>query len=64
VAGMIAGLVARRVLGLFDATCAAVWIHGKAAELAGEGMISEDLSGQIPSVFSLIIDPPEIEDVE
>ncbi|HRK97965.1 MAG: NAD(P)H-hydrate dehydratase [Alphaproteobacteria bacterium] len=63
-AGMIAGLVARRVLGLFDATCAAVWIHGKAAELAGEGMISEDLSGQIPSVFSLIIDPPEIEDVE
>lgn len=63
-AGMIAGLVARKVLNLFDATCAAVWMHGKASELAGPGMISEDLSSHIPSVLALLNDPPEITETE
>lgn len=51
-AGMIAGLAARRVFKLFDAACAAVWMHGKTSELAGPGMISEDLSAKIPMVLA------------
>lgn len=50
-AGMIAGLLARG-LSSFDAAAAAVWIHGRAAELAGPGLIAEDLPGLLPRVFS------------
>ena len=46
-AGMIAGLRARG-LDSFDAACAAVWLHGRAAELAGPGMIADDLVDAIP----------------
>ena len=46
-AGMIAGLRARG-LDSFDAACAAVWLHGRAAELAGPGMIADDLVEAIP----------------
>lgn len=41
-AGMIAALRARG-LAAFDAACAAVWLHGRAAELAGPQMIADDL---------------------
>lgn len=58
-AGMIAGLASRKVLSLFDAACAAVWMHGKAAELAGEGMISDDLSRHIPAVLKYLAEGPE-----
>ena len=46
-AGMIASF---RAQGLepFDAACAAVWLHGRAAELAGPGMIADDLIEKIP----------------
>jgi hydroxyethylthiazole kinase-like uncharacterized protein yjeF len=49
-AGMIAALRARG-LEAFDAACAAVWLHGRAAELAGSGMIADDLVTAIPSVL-------------
>lgn len=41
--GIIAGLLA---LGMdaWDATLAAVWLHGRAAVVAGEGLIAEDLA--------------------
>ena len=41
-AGMIAALRARG-LPAFEAACAAVWLHGRAAERAGPGMIADDL---------------------
>lgn len=58
-AGMIAGLAARGLLDPFDAACAAVWMHARASELAGAGMISSDLAGHIPAVWKELIDPPE-----
>lgn len=41
-AGMIAALRARGMPG-FEAACAAVWLHGRAAERAGPNMIADDL---------------------
>jgi len=54
-AGLIGGLLA---LGMppWEATCAGVWIHGRAATLAGEGLIAEDL---IPHIAAAIIDSRE-----
>jgi len=46
-AGMIAAFRARG-LDRFDACCAAVWFHGRAAELAGPAMIADDLVEVIP----------------
>jgi NAD(P)H-hydrate repair Nnr-like enzyme with NAD(P)H-hydrate dehydratase domain len=37
-------------LEAFDAACAAVWLHGRAAETAGPLMIADDLVEAIPSV--------------
>jgi hydroxyethylthiazole kinase-like uncharacterized protein yjeF len=46
-AGMIAALRARG-LGAFEAASAGVWLHGRAAEIAGPGMIADDLAEAIP----------------
>src|SRR4029450_7846350 len=46
-AGIIAALRARG-LEPFDAACAAVWVHGRAAEAAGPRMIADDLVNAIP----------------
>jgi hydroxyethylthiazole kinase-like uncharacterized protein yjeF len=50
-AGMIAALRARG-LPSFDAACAAVWLHGRAAEQAGPAMIADDLVRAIPRVLA------------
>jgi hydroxyethylthiazole kinase-like uncharacterized protein yjeF len=50
-AGMIAAMRARG-LDPFGAACAAVWVHGRAAEAAGPGMIADDLAAAIPSALS------------
>ena len=47
-AGMIAALRARG-LHAFEAACAAVWLHGRAAEIAGPEMIADDLADAIPA---------------
>jgi hydroxyethylthiazole kinase-like uncharacterized protein yjeF len=49
-AGMIAAMRARG-LDAFDAACAGVWLHGRAAESAGRAMIADDLVRAIPSVL-------------
>jgi hydroxyethylthiazole kinase-like uncharacterized protein yjeF len=49
--GMIAALRARG-LDPFDAACDAVWLHGRAAEAAGPGMIADDLVNAIPAVLA------------
>ena len=50
-AGMIAAIVARG-LPPFEAACAAVWLHGRAAETAGPHMIADDLAAAIPDAFA------------
>jgi len=52
---VLAGMItAFRAIGLgnWDAACAAVWIHGRAAEIAGPGMIADDLVAAIPAVLA------------
>ena len=49
-AGMIAALRARGMQA-FEAGCAGVWLHGRAAEVAGPHMIADDLAAAIPSVL-------------
>ena len=48
-AGMIAGLLAQGMDG-FDASNAAVWLHGEAAAAFGPGLIAEDLPEALPAV--------------
>jgi len=50
-AGMIAALRAQG-RAAFEAACDAVWLHGRAAELAGPGMIADDLVAAIPRVIA------------
>jgi hydroxyethylthiazole kinase-like uncharacterized protein yjeF len=50
-AGMIAALRARGMDG-FEAACAAVWLHGRAAEIAGPAMIADDLAAAIPRALA------------
>lgn len=51
-AGMIAALRARGMDG-FAAASAAVWLHGRAAEIAGPAMIADDLVEAIPRALAL-----------
>lgn len=48
-AGMVLGLLAQRVES-FAAVSAAVWMHGRAAQLYGPGLIAEDLPKMLPAV--------------
>jgi hydroxyethylthiazole kinase-like uncharacterized protein yjeF len=49
--GMIAALRARG-LPAFEAACAGVWLHGRAAEIAGPGLIADDLADAIPRAIA------------
>jgi len=49
-AGMIAGLAAQAMSG-FEAACAAVWMHGQAAQLHGPGLIAEDIPECLPQIW-------------
>lgn len=51
-AGMIAALRAQGMDG-FESACAAVWLHGRAAEIAGPGMIADDLAEALPQALAL-----------
>ena len=50
-AGITAAMRARG-LSPFDAACAAVWLHGRAAEIAGPHMIADDLAAAIPHALA------------
>jgi hydroxyethylthiazole kinase-like uncharacterized protein yjeF len=54
-AGMIAAMRARG-LEAFEAASAAVWLHGRAAEIAGPQMIADDLVEAIPRALALLND--------
>lgn len=52
---VLAGLVAaNRARGLepFEAACAGVWLHRRAAELAGAGLIADDLIAHVPQALA------------
>ncbi|HEU5067754.1 MAG TPA: NAD(P)H-hydrate dehydratase [Sphingomicrobium sp.] len=52
-AGIVAAMVARG-LAAFEAASAAVWLHGRAAEIAGPAMIADDLAAAIPQALALL----------
>ncbi len=52
---VLTGIIsAFRAQGLeaFEAACAGVWVHGRAAELAGPGLIADDLIERLPAVLA------------
>lgn len=49
-AGMILGLLAQS-MPVFEAACAAVWIHGEAGRRFGPGLTAPDLVDQIPGIL-------------
>ncbi|MDR6871676.1 hydroxyethylthiazole kinase-like uncharacterized protein yjeF [Bosea sp. BE125] len=49
--GLIAGLLAQG-MPAFEAACAAVWLHGKAGEALGAGLIADDLPEAIPPLVA------------
>ena len=52
-AGLAAAMRARG-MAAFEAASAAVWVHGRAAELAGPQMIADDLVDAIPRILASI----------
>jgi NAD(P)H-hydrate repair Nnr-like enzyme with NAD(P)H-hydrate dehydratase domain len=50
-AGLTAAMMSR-IGDSFEAACAAVWLHGRAAEAAGPAMIADDLAAAIPQALA------------
>ena len=50
-AGIVAAMRARG-MDAFAAACAGAWLHGRAAERAGPGMIADDLATALPHVLA------------
>ena len=55
-AGIVAGLIGQGMAS-FEATAAAVWLHGKASEAFGPGLIAEDLSEILPGLLNVLAPP-------
>ena len=58
--GIIAGFLAQGVAA-FEAASIGVWLHGEGASEAGPGLIAEDLTEVLPSVFRRLYDEFGIE---
>jgi NAD(P)H-hydrate repair Nnr-like enzyme with NAD(P)H-hydrate dehydratase domain len=52
-AGIIAAMRARGIRS-FEAACAGVWLHGRAARIAGPEMIADDLAAAIPQAIAAL----------
>jgi hydroxyethylthiazole kinase-like uncharacterized protein yjeF len=50
-AGIVAAMRARG-MEAFEAACAGVWLHGRAAEHAGAGLIADDLIAALPAALA------------
>jgi ADP-dependent NAD(P)H-hydrate dehydratase / NAD(P)H-hydrate epimerase len=55
-AGMIAGLIGQGMPS-FEAAAAAAWLHGKAGEALGPGLIAEDLTERLPDLLNALAPP-------
>lgn len=55
-AGIIAGLIGQG-MDSFDAACAGAWLHGKVAEIAGPGLIAEDMTEKLPLILNGLAPP-------
>ena len=53
-AGIVCGLLAQG-MPVFEAACAAVWLHGEAAKEFGLGLIAEDLPDMLPRVYGRLL---------
>ncbi|AZO77308.1 MULTISPECIES: NAD(P)H-hydrate dehydratase [unclassified Bosea (in: a-proteobacteria)] len=53
--GIVAGLLAQKVPA-FEAACAAVWLHGRAGEELGPGLIADDLPEALPAMLAQLDD--------
>lgn len=62
-AGFIAGLKAQGMDG-FAAAAAGVWLHGACGQVAGAGLIAEDLPQAVPTVLRQLMAPPRRPDGE
>jgi hydroxyethylthiazole kinase-like uncharacterized protein yjeF len=52
---VLAGIIAAQCaagLPAFEAACAGVWLHGRAAELAGPGLVADDLPAHLPAAVA------------
>ncbi|HEX5182911.1 MAG TPA: NAD(P)H-hydrate dehydratase [Allosphingosinicella sp.] len=49
----IVGAMRARGLDAFEAACAGVWLHGRAAERAGPALIADDLLAPLPDLVAL-----------
>lgn len=56
--GVVAGLLAQRMDGFFAASCAA-WMHARAAEIFGPGLIADDIIGALPQVWRELCAVPQ-----
>jgi NAD(P)H-hydrate epimerase len=52
-AGCVTGLLAAG-MPAFEAACAAVWLHGLAADRLGPGLLAEDLPGALPGALAVL----------
>lgn len=55
-AGFLTGLMAQG-MPPFEAACAATWIHSKAGQRLGPGLISSDLETQLPEILRELLEP-------
>lgn len=53
-AGMITGLVAQQ-MPIFEACCAAVWIHGECGRYFGIGLVASDVPEIIPVILNKLV---------
>lgn len=53
-AGIMTGLLAQGMPG-FEAASAAVWMHARAADVFGPGLIAEDLPEALPGVWRILL---------
>lgn len=55
---VLAGIIAAQCAtgaAAFDSACAGVWLHGRAAELAGPGLIADDLIAHLPAALAICL---------
>lgn len=50
--GVIAGLMAQGMKEPYDAACAGAWLHRKAGQMAGRGLVAGDLPALIPVAWN------------